>query len=143
MTSECNVQPRFFAIFQNQFMLRWLFILILSLLTFNSCKKDRLDMNCQLLKQAIIEDNRDKANEAITLFIENLSSKMHTTENLQMLVASISGQCSMTSEVICFKCIQTLPEQSEIKILIAGSLQKIIDISESADGKMKFLNMHQ
>jgi hypothetical protein len=57
----------------------------------------------------------------------------------------LSNKCSLPANVLCFRCIQTLPEQSEMRIsFLSGStrLSKTIDISYPADGLMKVVGVH-
>jgi hypothetical protein len=47
----------------------------------------------------------------------------------------------VNAESLCYFCIETLPEQSEIKIT-AENVSRIIDISYTANQKLEFVNMH-
>jgi hypothetical protein len=74
-----------------------------------------------------------------------MPSKTYSLQNIQILSASVSSQCSFTANMLCFSCIKTLPPQTEISIsfMDGGSqVRKVFDISYSPDNKMKFVNMH-
>jgi hypothetical protein len=113
---------------------------------FASCKKDTTDNDCEKLKNAIVSNNAEDIKSAVTQFINQLASKNNSKENLENLAATLSNKCSLTANLLCFGCIQTLPEQSEIRIsILSGSTQlsKTIDISYSPDGLMKIVGVHE
>ena len=121
-----------------------LLILICSLSVF-SCDKDVISASCESLKDGILNDDIDKVRSTINNFIDGLGSKVYTEANLTALVQKISSQCNVSCEIVCFDCIQTLPSQSEITIVInsgGATVAKKIDISYSASNTMTFRNMH-
>lgn len=124
-----------------------LFLLILIIFfTTIGCKKDSLTPECQKLKDAMALNNRETVKSIILEFIGSLPSQEYTQQNLNALAESLTSQCTISAEVLCFDCIDTLPGQSEIKVsfISSGTLtHKIIDISYSPDNTMKFLNMHE
>lgn len=124
-----------------------LFLLIsIIAVTTLGCKKDFSDQECRELKDAMATNNIDAVKTIITQSITRLPSQNNTQQNLDALATSLSGQFTISAEVLCFGCIQTLPEQSEIKLSFISSgspIYKIIDISYSPDNKMKFVNMHE
>ena len=90
-------------------------------------------------------DNVEAAKAAITQYVNSLPSQEYTRENLGKLNTALSGQCVTTAELLCFSCIQTLPEQSEIKVSVfyqGALLYKVFDISYTPDNKIKVVNMH-
>ena len=124
---------------------RLFFVLFLFSIIIMGCKKDISKKECQQLKEALQSDNTEAAKTIITHFINNLPSKNYTQQNLDKLAASLSGECTLTARVLCFSCIKTLPEQTEIRIsaIIQGTqLYKTIDISYSPGNMIEFVNMH-
>jgi len=122
-----------------------LLLIIFCLVSITGCRKENFNKKCSELSDAMQADNVSDAGNAITWFINKLPSKTYNEENLNKLVASLPGNCSYSATLICFSCIQTLPEQSEIMITYnsgSSTHQKIFDISYTADNKMKFVNMH-
>jgi hypothetical protein len=122
----------------------FILILFFALFITSGCKKD-LDNSCRELREAIQTNDISKAGSAITRFIKRLPSDVNSSENLQHLATTISDNCSLTAQVLCFGCIQTLPEQSEIRITLnsgSTSLSKTIDISYTSNNRMKFVYMH-
>lgn len=111
------------------------------------CKKDSSSLQCQEFKQALYENNVASVRDQITIAINNLSNNAHTKQNLDALVAALSNMCGITVQVVCFACIDTLPEQSEIQMTFTiggNTVQKTIDISATtvSNTKMRFVNMH-
>ena len=110
-----------------------------------SCKKDSPSPKCESLTVAMKSDNVEAAKAAITQYVNSLPSQEYTRENLEKLNAALSGACVTTAELLCFSCIKTLPEQSEIKVSIfyqGALLYKVFDISYTPDNKIKVVNMH-
>lgn len=90
-------------------------------------------------------DNVQEVIKLISKKVEQLSSQNYTQENLTNLAASLSNECDISVQVLCFSCIQTLPEQSEIRLSFNDSgspVAKTIDISYTPDNKIKIVNMH-
>lgn len=110
-----------------------------------SCKKDNPAPQCESLRAAMQSDNVNAATAAVTQYIRSLSSQDYSRENLENLSSAIAGHCAIRAELLCFSCIDTYPEQSEIKVSIiyqGTSLSKIFDISYTPDNKIKVVNMH-
>lgn len=99
---------------------------------------------CESLKQGMQNNDFNSVRTEISRFIDRLPSQQYTAENIDKLVAALSGQCTATSQVLCFDCIKTFPSQTEMIISFpSASVQKIIDITYTpSDNKMKVSNMH-
>lgn len=111
-----------------------------------SCKKDAISNTCEKLKNAIVSNSAEDIKSAVTQFVNQLPSKNHSRENLENLATALSNKCALTANLLCFGCIQTLPEQSEIRIsFLSGGTQlsKTIDISYSPDGLIKIVGVHE
>jgi hypothetical protein len=127
-------------------MLAERFILLLSLIIIiaTGCNKDTTDHNCEALKNSIAANNLQEVQTAITEEINQLPSKQYTEENIRNLTTSLS-KC-LTANMLCFSCIKTNPEQSEIMLSFnqsGATIRKIIDITYSPDGNMRFGGMHE
>ena len=129
--------------------MRFFFVFALFLLV-TGCEKESPgeEKECQQLQNAFIASDVDKVKEAVTKAINSLPSKTHTEQNLNALALLLSNKCRIKAEILCYACIKTLPEESELRIsIIAGNniLHKTIDISafSTTDDKMKFVNMHE
>jgi hypothetical protein len=111
-----------------------------------ACNKDvPPKANCDKLKAAIAADNVEQAGKQINATIRNLASRTNTAENLNRLAEALSS-CDLTATVLCFGCIQSLPEQSEIRIAFSTpdtTFSRIIDISYTPNNEMVFRNMHE
>ena len=99
---------------------------------------------CESLHDGMQNNDVNEVKIQITRFIDALPSQLYTAQNLDKLVAAISGQCGATAQVLCFDCVKTYPGQTEIKISFpASSIQKVIDISYTLSiNKMKVISMH-
>jgi hypothetical protein len=126
--------------------MRNLIIFSFMVLLLNSCKKETTDnTNCIKFKEAIEATNIEQTRTAIDNYINNLPSQDYTEQNINNLTHVISNACNITSGIYCFDCVYTLPSQTEIWVsFISGgaTIKKTIDISYSADNKMKFVNLH-
>jgi hypothetical protein len=124
---------------------RLFFTLIIYATLSLGCKKDFSEKQCQQLKDEMIADNKQEVIKLLNEKVNQLPSKIYTEENLNKLAASISDECAITTEVLCFSCIQTLPEQTEIRLSFVNggtTTEKTIDVSYTSDNKIKIVNMH-
>jgi predicted Fe-S protein YdhL (DUF1289 family) len=122
-----------------------LLILLISVILSLGCKKDFSERQCQHLKDEMIADNKQEVIKLLNEKVSQLPSTTYTKENLNKLAASISDECGITTQVLCFGCIQTLPEQSEIRFSFtqAGTTTaKTIDISYTSNNQIKIVSMH-
>ena len=121
------------------------FTLILFALVALGCRKDEMQKaNCDKLQQAILAGNPDEVETEINRICESLTTSTDSEASLDNLSKAISTQCKVNAVTLCYNCIETLPEQSEIKISIVtpGSQKdKIIDIIRSSD-RFVFAGMH-
>jgi hypothetical protein len=126
--------------------MRYLFTLLFLSILVQGCKKQKAEpADCIQLSAAITANHIDQAKTSITAFINHLPSDAYTSQNLDQLADSISGQCAITAIVLCFDCIDTLPSQTEIRVSVSSegsTISKTIDITYTPDNKMKFGNMH-
>ena len=124
-----------------------LLIVLAGVFTLSACRKDK-DSRCQDLSVGITSGDKEAVKKEINAIINTLplSSRKHTNENLVKLVSAINRQCQITASKLCYGCIKTLPEQSEIRISTTGvgaTVHKTIDITADKDGNMIFGNMHE
>jgi hypothetical protein len=118
------------------------------LLVITSCEKEQeTSTKCRELQDAFFSGDEATVKEAVTKAIYSLPSEAHTQQNLMALAAGLTNQCGITAKVLCFKCIKTLPEQSEIRLSVNDGtrvLNKTIDISATSitNETMKFVAIH-
>ncbi len=122
-------------------------LLLLTVISFSlaGCKKDCPANHCEGLKTALITGDNTNLQSSIANLINNLPNQEYTEENINALVSSVADQCSITTKVICFNCIMTLPSETEIQLTFTNNqstISKIIDISHTAENKMKFVSVH-
>src|SRR5438128_12370196 len=94
---------------------------ILFLLAVSACRKDDMQtVSTDKLQKAILAGNPDEVETQINNVCT--SSQMHVTNNseesLNQLAESISNAFKVDAAVVCYNCIKTLPEESEIKISV-------------------------
>ena len=125
-------------------MKQLLLIALPALLLCGSCKKENACSSGEVLLNAMQDNNIQAAGTVITVYINQLPSQNYTSQNLDRLVDVINRSCGLTARKICFSCIKTLPEQSEIEVASTNSsLKKVFDISFTAGNEMVFRNMHE
>jgi hypothetical protein len=118
------------------------------LLIITGCEKEQKeDAQCRELQSVFLSVDETRIKQAITEAIISLPSRTHTQENLEALSAALSNDCGVTAKVLCFRCISTLPEQSEIRVSVTDGINimnKTIDISAASttNQTMKFVAMH-
>ncbi|MFT3680003.1 MAG: hypothetical protein QM791_07000 [Ferruginibacter sp.] len=121
-------------------------VLMLITLLAGSCKKENVTTaDCARLQDAMTKNDIPAVQNIVNTLIGQLASKTHTAGNLNSLVSSINSKCNFNAKVLCFACIETLPEQSEIEISFLQGFtesKRIIDITEK-DNQMAFQNMHE
>jgi hypothetical protein len=113
-----------------------------------ACSKDK-DLrsgSCQQLKNAMINDDKQQAIDAIEDYIASMPSKQYTQQNIENLLQAIEGSqsCSLQAQLLCFDCIHTLPSQTEIRIMTnsLSPVEKTIDLSYDALNTITVVNMH-
>lgn len=120
--------------------------ILLVVFLISGCRKNEEPVDCTGLRNAMETNDVNGGKTALASFINQLPSAEHTDRNLDELVRLLNDNCSVISEKLCFGCIQTLPEQSEIRIHFINNAtvtQKTFDISRPANGSnMIVLNMH-
>jgi hypothetical protein len=133
---------------------RFFVIAIVTVLVTVSCRRADNDrqaarvsnINCELLQNAMVNNDVAQVRTAITAFIAGLYTDVYTEPNLNELIRLIENTCnSIDGELFCFNCIKTLPPQSEIilRLNVGGTtIVKVIDLSSTPANKMKFVNMH-
>ena len=122
-------------------------ILLICIIAFAGCKKDQQQHLCEELTEAMVINDLATVKTIITDHINQLPSQEHTAENVHKLAASLSGQCA-SGDVLCYGCIKTLPEMSEIRLTFQSSgttMHRIIDLSNTTvtNTKMMFVSMHE
>ena len=121
-------------------------LIFFTLFYLSSCKKDCPTNNCEDLKNALESNNNENLKSIVTNYINSLPSQQYTQQNINTLASSFSKGCSISSKVLCFDCIMTLPSETEIQLTVTSNqliISKVIDISYTADNKMKFVSAHE
>jgi hypothetical protein len=128
-------------------MTRLLIILLLSILTCIACKKEDLTArDCKNIKMALINNDTELMRREINSLCEKIASApavggMRTPAQFQDELVKKLNKC-LFAESLCYLCIQTLPEQSEIRISADG-VSRILDVSyNNPTQKLEFRNMH-
>lgn len=132
----------------------FIFIILLSLVI--GCQKNEPDVDiCEDLQSAILNDEDAFVSNVIDAWSIDLTPQptvndlLGHQENLNTLVERIEQNCEGFSvSVVCYACIETLPLQSKIRIIVpvevtSGSAIaiRIIDIKTPANDILSFAGM--
>ncbi len=124
-----------------------LLIFVLNTLTFTSCDKQVSDQLCSALKDGFASNNLELVKLQMQQLITDIppvtgNSFTHLDAAVQKL-----NSCGMNAKVLCYGCIYTLPEQSEVSINFryrGNTINYALDFSTSTTtGKLVFLNFHE
>jgi hypothetical protein len=106
-------------------------------------------LNCSNLREGILDNDTLKIKSEIDNYFSVLSSKptdldpFGHKENTINLVSDINKCSNIKAELLCYSCIETLPSQSEIKLIVAINrieIVKIMDLRNSE--KIEFVRIH-
>jgi hypothetical protein len=125
--------------------MRIIFVTTIILFFCFGCVKEVEQPNCKSLASALATNDTAAVKREINYFINSLPSKLHTEQNLDLLVQAIN-KCTITASKVCFGCILTIQSQSEIKLSVingADTITQIIDISNNEGNEMIFHAMHK
>lgn len=132
-------------------MRKFLLLLPLALLALG-CEKDNSE-RCEGLRVAVQNDDIATAKDIVNRLTEDLNAQAPTAtdpyghyNNYLTLIDRLNDECDVNATEVCYACIQTLPETSEIKLVIplgTHSQTRIIDIRPDQSGKLICSNMHE
>ena len=72
--------------------------------------------------------------------------KQYSESNLNSFASSLTSKYQVKATVLRFDCVQTNPEQTEIKIQYdfqGGQQQRILDVSKDHANMMKLVSIHE
>ena len=125
---------------------RVLLFVFAGVFSFLSCNKEEIaHVDCERLQHGISTSDKEEVKAVITKFINNLSSKKYSQQNINNLVNSINQQCEASASVLCYDCIYTIPSQTEIRVTCStpgGPVDRTIDLSYTTNNEMVFRNLH-
>jgi len=123
--------------FTSRFIIPITAIIFLSL----CCRKANLtDKECRNFKEGIEANDKDRVVKAVDHLL-----KKYSEENLNKFASSLSSECNINATVLCFGCIDTNPEQSEIAVIFTESsvvVRRILDVSYDNKNKMSIVAIH-
>jgi hypothetical protein len=106
-----------------------------------SCRKGTINnKECETFKDAIEKGDKQRVSKAVRHLLTDYSS-----DNLTNFASSLSSACNTTAKVICYGCIDTNPEQSEIRVSFTSStgvVSKILDLSYDDNHRMIIVGIH-
>lgn len=117
------------------------------------CSKEKSEpADCKNLKQGL--ENRD--NKLVAAEIDQLAAGTITItafidmrvqrENFDRLLERLNSNCKMTAEEVCFNCIDTYPQMSEIRVSFWSGgqrIERIIDVYMMPDSQIRFAAIHE
>ncbi len=93
----------------------------------------------------MIANDADRMKLVMQELFLSLPSTDYNKGNIDLLIEKIKG-CEIDTGFYCFDCVQTLPSQTEIQLIIehdGSTLKKTLDISyHHTDNTLRFVNMH-
>jgi hypothetical protein len=131
-------------------MKKFLLILLIAVLGLG-CEKEN-ETSCEDLKIAVKTDDIETVKDIVTLLAFDLEAKVTAEDptgnynNFKTLIERLNGECDVTATEICYGCIYTLPETSEIELVIplgTHSVTRVLDIAPNQAGKLICTNMHE
>lgn len=128
--------------------LKQLLLTLLVSFSFLACSKEDVVANkCENLKSVLRGTDIGSIKNAVQGYVAELPSQEYTEQNINNLIANISGKCVVSATLICFDCIPTLPSASEIKLSFTENgttVYKIIDLTTFAgSNKIKVQSAHE
>ena len=133
-----------------------IFTILLMILLIGCSKHAKNDepfaIDCDELEAALVSINSEQLNFEINKLTQDLlpSPTQHDeighADNLNTLVDRINSNCpQLRATTECYACVETIPVQSEIKVVfdsLGNQIESIIDISTPRDGILVSLRSH-
>ncbi|MBT8231900.1 MAG: hypothetical protein HKO66_05545 [Saprospiraceae bacterium] len=128
-------------------MRKHFYSLILLLVIFSSCQIDRLSKFCEAVIIEDVQIVQERVNDIIQDLepIETIEDPRGHLLNLDVLISELNLDLCMSASLLCYACIETLPEQSEVVLRIDDGgfiTEKIIDVATPIGTPMFFVGMH-
>lgn len=138
---------------------QYFFILLVVLFLFShlsSCKRildsNYYQVDSKNLQNGMINFNSEIVCTEITKLLLDLKAKpskedkFGQEENMNSLIYRINTNCDkVTAELICYACIETLPPQSELKLLTDSSgveVARVLDVLTPDDDILSCVRIH-
>ena len=128
------------------------FLIISLLLLLAACEDDSLDADCTLLIDALVHDDNETLKAEVDKLTVGLTPQITEEdpfghrENMNTLIDRLNAQCKyVEASLFCYACVETLPVQSEITVLVdsAGTqVCRIIDIVTHEEETLSFSSVH-
>ncbi len=110
------------------------------------------NLDCDNLKTGIINMDSDIVKFEINKLVTDLkpvktdSDHIGQKQNLDLLIERLNTQCdNVSTELICYACIETNPEQSEILVTtdsVGTTIDRVVDISTPDDDILYCVGIH-
>lgn len=128
-------------------MRKHFYSLILLLVIFSSCQIDRLSKFCEAVIIEDVQIVQERVNDIIQDLepIETIEDPRGHLLNLDVLISELNLDLCMSASLLCYACIETLPEQSEVVLRVDDGgfiTEKIIDVATPIGTPMFFVGMH-
>lgn len=118
----------------------------------NDSNNDWEKIDCDNLKTGIINMDSDIVKSEINKLLTDLepvktdSDRIGHKQNLNLLIEQLNTQCdNITTELICYACIETNPPQSEILVAtdsVGTVIHRVVDILTPDDDILYCLRIH-
>ncbi|NLE63858.1 MAG: hypothetical protein BWY08_01419 [Bacteroidetes bacterium ADurb.Bin174] len=129
------------------------FIVVFVVFVFISCDKENTKPNVDwnTLKVGVIQKDKSIIEKEISKLLINTKAKPNDNdiigqkENVDNLISEFNKSKVLHADLLCYACIETYPEQSEVTITTDSSgvsISRIIDILTPKDNILEFVNIH-
>ena len=134
-----------------------LYLVIIFLITTISCDSEDDNeliqkIDCDTLVSGLLNYNNDKLAPEFNKITGNLEPNPNNIDqighqqNLQKVVDELNKCDLISSELLCYACIETYPPQSELLVSIDSSgqiVERIVDIRTPDDSIIRFVRVHE
>ena len=129
-------------------------IILITTISCDSAKDNDLiqKVDCEKLVDGLLAYDNDKLATEFKKITGNLepehsaNDQIGHQQNLQKIVGELNKCNLVSSELLCYACIETYPPQSELLVSIDSSgqtVKRIVDILTPDDSSLSFVRVHE
>ena len=129
----------------------WTLIFTLTFSILLSCSKEKESICHKEICEYIFNENDSLIQEEIARLTSDLlpepsdDDQWGQSENLDILIKRLNQCNCIVATKVCYACIETLPPQSEVKLVVTYNMElitKIMDVLTDDEEPLKYLRLH-